>query len=50
MPDSSLNNLSVSHPEVIKIIEAHNHIGLPKMEEIIAKLQEEAPPTGADPE
>lgn len=47
---SSLYNLSVSHPEVIKIIEAHNYFGLPKMKEIIAKLQEEAPPIGADPE
>lgn len=47
---SSLYNLSVSHPEVIKIIEEHNYFGLPKMKAIIAKLQEEAPPTGADPE
>lgn len=47
---SSLYNLSVSHPEVIKMIEAHNYFGLPKMKEIIAKLQEEAPPIGADPE
>jgi len=47
---SSLYNLSVSHPEVIKIIEAHNYFGLPKMKEIIAKLQEEAPPVGAEPE
>ncbi|GAA4202664.1 hypothetical protein GCM10022289_17750 [Pedobacter jeongneungensis] len=47
---SSLYNISVSHPEVIKIIEQHNYFGLPKMKEIIAKLQEEAPPTGADPE
>jgi len=47
---SSLYNLSVSHPEVIKIIEQHNYFGLPKMKEIIAKLQEEAPPTPADPE
>lgn len=47
---SSLYNLSVSHPEVIKIIEEHNYFGLPKMKEIIAKLHEEAPPTGADPE
>lgn len=47
---SSLYNLSVSHPEVIKIIEEHNYFGLPKMKEIIAKLQEEAPPIGADPE
>jgi len=50
IPGSSLYNLSVSHPEVIKIIEEHNYFGLPKMKEIIAKLQEEAPPTGADPE
>jgi len=50
LPGSSLYNLSVSHPEVIKIIEQHNYFGLPKMKEIIAKLQEEAPPTGADPE
>ncbi|KIA96890.1 hypothetical protein OC25_00295 [Pedobacter kyungheensis] len=47
---SSLYNLSVSHPEVIKIIEQYNYFGLPKMKAIIAKLQEEAPPTGADPE
>lgn len=47
---SSLYNLSISHPEVIKMIEAHNYFGLPKMKEIIAKLQEEAPPIGADPE
>ncbi|SDD83404.1 hypothetical protein [Pedobacter soli] len=47
---SSLYNISVSHPEVIKIIEQHNYFGLPKMKAIIAKLQEEAPPTGADPE
>lgn len=47
---SSLYNISVSHPEVIKIIEQHNYFGLPKMKSIIAKLQEEAPPTGADPE
>lgn len=47
---SSLYNLSVSHPEVIKIIAQHNYFGLPKMKGIIAKLQEEAPPTGADPE
>ncbi|WP_344853621.1 hypothetical protein [Pedobacter jeongneungensis] len=50
LPGSSLYNLSVSHPEVIKIIEQHNYFGLPKMKEIIAKLQEEAPPKGADPE
>lgn len=50
IPGSSLYNLSVSHPEVIKIIEEHNYFGLPKMKEIIVKLQEEAPPIGADPE
>ncbi len=50
LPGSSLYNLSVSHPEVIIIIEQHNYFGLPKMKAIIAKLQEEAPPTGADPE
>lgn len=50
IPGSSLYNLSVSHPEVIKIIEQHHYFGLPKMKEIIAKLQEEAPPTPADPE
>ncbi len=50
LPGSSLYNLSVSHPEVIKIIEQHNYFGLPKMKEIIAKLHEEAPPIGADPE
>jgi len=50
IPVSSLYNLSVSHPEVIKLIEEHNYFGLPKMKEIIAKLQDEAPPTGADPE
>jgi hypothetical protein len=50
IPGSSLYNLSVSHPEVIKIIEQHNYFGLPKMKEIIAKLHEEAPPIGADPE
>ena len=50
LPGSSLYNISVSHPEVIKIIEQHNYFGLPKMKEIIAKLQEEAPPTPSDPE
>ncbi|WP_316827975.1 hypothetical protein [Pedobacter miscanthi] len=50
LPGSSLYNLSVSHPEVIKIIEQHNYFGLPKMKEIIAKLHEEAPPIGAGPE
>lgn len=50
IPGSSLYNISVSHPEVIKIIEQHHYFGLPKMKEIIAKLQEEAPPTPADPE
>lgn len=50
IPGSSLYNLSVSHPEVIKIIEDNNYFGLPKMKEIIEKLQEEAPPTPADPE
>jgi len=50
IPGSHLYNISVSHPEVIKIIEAHHYFGLPKMKDIIAKLQEEAPPIGADPE
>ncbi len=50
IPGSHLYNISVSHPEVIKIIEVHHYFGLPKMKDIITKLQEEAPPIGADPE
>lgn len=46
---SNLYNISVSHPEVIKLIEKNNYFGLPNMKAIIAKLAEEAPAPGGDP-
>ncbi|SHF39525.1 hypothetical protein [Pedobacter caeni] len=36
---STLYNLSVSHPEIIKLIEQNNYFGLPKMKGIIGKLK-----------
>lgn len=47
---STLYVISVSHPEVIKLIEENNYFGLPKMKGIIEKLPEEAPPALGDPE
>ena len=47
---SNLYNISVSHPEIITLIEQNNYFGLPKMKGIIAALEEEAPPAPADSE
>ncbi|SHF39576.1 hypothetical protein SAMN04488522_1021109 [Pedobacter caeni] len=40
---STLYNLSVSHPEVIKLIQQNNYFELSRMKTIIEKLQEEGP-------
>lgn len=34
LPGSSLHNLSVSHPEVIEIIEQYNYFGFPRINKV----------------